>query len=88
MSRYALRIGETAGTARSLRITTGGETVSAVPRNVSRKVAPLMSRSQTYYWTRKWQAGEQETLRELAAGNGIEFSSARDTIRWLLSEDE
>ena len=44
--------------------------------------------SQAYYWEQEWQAGEQETLGELAAGKGVTFQGARDAIRWLMSEDE
>lgn len=43
--------------------------------------------NQLYYWTRKWQEGEQEALREIEAGKGRRFESARDAIHWLLSDD-
>jgi hypothetical protein len=59
-----------------------------LPRYASHKVAPLMSRSQAYYWTRAWQAAEQESLAARAAGESRVFDSAEDAIRYLLSEEE
>lgn len=44
--------------------------------------------SQLYYWTRVWQANENEAVQELASGKGFEFDSPDDAIHWLLSEDE
>lgn len=43
---------------------------------------------QEYYWSADWQAGEQETLRELAAGGGVEFDNTADLMHWLFSADE
>ncbi|MCY3920690.1 MAG: hypothetical protein OXG38_12935 [Chloroflexi bacterium] len=46
-------------------------------------------KSQDYYWTPEWQAGEREALAEIAAGQTKEFENARDAIRWLLrAKDE
>jgi hypothetical protein len=44
--------------------------------------------AQAYYWAQAWQEGEQAALRDLAAGDSRIFHSARDAIRYLLSEDE
>ncbi|MDP9265289.1 MAG: hypothetical protein M3O91_04105 [Chloroflexota bacterium] len=40
-----------------------------------------------YYWTEAWQAGEQETRRALARGEGRVYDSAKDVIRDLLTND-
>lgn len=43
---------------------------------------------QEYYWTAAWQAGERETLAELAAGRGTTFDTAEEALRYLFSADE
>ena len=43
---------------------------------------------QEYYWTAEWQAGERETLAELAAGRGKTFDTAEEALRYLFSADE
>jgi hypothetical protein len=51
----------------------------------------FVPRSQLYYWTRSWQAGEAEALRELAEGDFLTFSDGTAAAEWLLddeSEDE
>jgi len=45
-------------------------------------------RAQLYYWTAKWQLEEAEALDELARGEGHEFESAADAIRWLDDKDD
>jgi len=44
--------------------------------------------SQLYYWTRAWQAEEQRAVDELARGEGRDFESGVDAVRWLLSDDD
>lgn len=39
------------------------------------------------YWTEAWQAGEQETRRRLARGEGRVYPNAREVIRELLTND-
>lgn len=56
--------------------TNRGGTVLMVPEN------------QLYYWKRAWQADEQRAVAELARGEGREFDSATDAIRWLLADDD
>lgn len=56
---------------------------SPLPHLISRRVAPVASGSQAYYWTRVWQEGERESLGELEAGHGIVFANPRDLIRYL-----
>ena len=48
---------------------------------------PVIPAGQEYYWTEEWQAGERETLAELAAGRGRTFDTAGDALRYLFSAD-
>jgi hypothetical protein len=69
----------------------GQETGSDTPASVDEVLflpARWLPREQEYYWTEGWQAGEQETLRELAQGGGVRFDSTQDLVRWLLGPDE
>jgi hypothetical protein len=47
-------------------------------------------RSQAYYWTRRWQEGERESLEAQASGEAVIFDSddPTDIIRWLLEADD
>ena len=49
---------------------------------------PVIPVGQEYYWTEEWQAGERETLAELAAGRGRTFDTAMDALRYLFSADD
>ncbi len=69
----------------------GQETSSDTPVSVGEvQLLPArwLPREQEYYWTEGWQAGEQETLRELAQGGGVRFDTAQDLVRWLFGPDE
>jgi hypothetical protein len=61
---------------------------SHIPDGASRRIAPVTSEAQAYYWTRVWQEGERETLAALARGEGHTFGDADAAIRYLLSPDE
>ncbi len=41
-----------------------------------------------YYWTRRWQAQERETLEEIRAGDFVRFGEPDAAVRWLLADDE
>lgn len=43
--------------------------------------------AQEYYWTDAWQAGELESLAELAAGGGETFESWEAAIRFLFETE-
>ena len=58
-----------------------------VPSNVTRKIAPLTSASQAYYWSRTWQEQEHAALADLASGKSRTFGNADEAIRYLLSDD-
>jgi hypothetical protein len=51
-------------------------------------VPASISRHQLYYWSKKWQADEAESLAALAAGEGHAFETSQDAMRWLLSGDD
>jgi hypothetical protein len=40
-----------------------------------------------FFWTRRWQAGELESSVARQAGDVREFSSGREAVRWLRSDD-
>lgn len=46
-----------------------------------------VSRRQLYYWTRAWQSEEVAALEELARGEGHEFATMNDALRWLCDPD-
>jgi hypothetical protein len=70
----------------------GGESSGSRPPASLEGLRFLPSRwlpaDQEYFWSAEWQAGEQETLRELGAGGGVEFDNTEDLIRWLFSADD
>lgn len=79
--------------ATAMVITTARPRINAVrsndvPLQASRRIPPLASSTQAYYWTRAWQSGERETLAALGAGEGIEFDSADALVQWLQDDDE
>lgn len=45
-------------------------------------------RSQMYYWSATWQAGERESVRDLQDGRSLMFESGRDAAAWLLADDD
>lgn len=47
-------------------------------------VPPFVPSDQLYYWTAKWQADQNESLRELEAGHSRLFTSADAAILWLV----
>ena len=61
---------------------------SHIPEGASRRIAPVTSEAQAYYWTRVWQEGERETLAALTRGEGRTFRDPDVTIRYLLSTDD
>jgi AbrB family looped-hinge helix DNA binding protein len=47
-----------------------------------------IDRSQTYFWTSRWQQGEREAEEDLRAGRYQDFSSAGDLIKALKDDME
>jgi AbrB family looped-hinge helix DNA binding protein len=46
-----------------------------------------VERSQAYFWTRRWQAGERETDDDLIAGRYKDFASMDDLIADLRGDE-
>ncbi len=61
-------------TAASLRMEVGG-----------RRIPLSIPVSQRYFWTRTWQQGEAESVRDIANGDVRTFADPLDAIRWLLA---
>lgn len=71
--------------ASATRIAVFAETQFTNADPVERGPIPAsIASDQLYYWSSRWQSDEQETLDELARGQGRRFESARDAVRWLL----
>ena len=65
---------------------TAGASASGQDRGL--RVPIFMPTSQAYYWTRDWQDGEAEALRDIEDGRVRRFASGAEAARWLLSPDE
>jgi hypothetical protein len=48
----------------------------------------FVPRDQLYYWTREWQSGEAEALRELAEGDFFTFHDGTSAAEWLLDDTD
>lgn len=48
----------------------------------------IVPSSQDYYWSRAWQQGEQESVRELEAGEALTFPDMDAALAYLMSDDE
>jgi hypothetical protein len=56
----------------------------------SRRIVPLfVPADEAYYWSRHWQQGVAESMRDLQAGDFKDFDSddPNDVARWLLDVD-
>jgi hypothetical protein len=63
--------------------------VAATVASTGKNRPPLfVSRKQLYYWTKEWQAGEAEALRDVAEGRSRTFESGADAADWLLSDED
>lgn len=85
---YIVRLGASSTSMTDVQVRPGAAMNTPLPWYASRRLAPLVSPSQAYYWTRAWQAAEQESLAAREAGESKVFESAEDAIRYLLSEDD
>ncbi|GAB4477276.1 MAG: AbrB/MazE/SpoVT family DNA-binding domain-containing protein [Anaerolineales bacterium] len=47
----------------------------------------VVDRSQAYFWTSRWQQGEQEAEEDLRSGRVSTFDSVEDLIEDLTGED-
>ena len=48
----------------------------------------MVDRSQAYFWTERWQAGEREAEANLQSGHYQDFDSIEDLLADLESDDE
>lgn len=85
---YQVVAGTTGSSMGPLQFRLNSDVSTPLPSNVSRRIPPLTSTGQLYYWTRAWQEGEAEAMAERARGDTYRFENTDDAIRWLLSEDE
>jgi len=62
--------------------------VSTQTAPAAESVPPSIPRDQLYYWSHQWQDDEAESLRELEEGQGREFGSAAEALRWLFDPSD
>ena len=78
-------------TEESVTLSVASESASAIPSFVGAShrgdLPVIVNRAQAYYWTRAWQKGEAESLREIQGGHAVRFNDADAALRWLLSAD-
>ena len=66
----------------------GQTDVALMPPLVPATIPLSIDRGQAIYWSYAWRAGEEETRKALAEGQGKTFPNAQEAIRWLLSSDD
>ena len=54
--------------------------------HLSPKIA--IDRSQAYFWTKRWQTGEQEAQADIEGGNTTRFDNVDDALGFLDSAEE
>ena len=62
--------------------------ISDTPLVASEDVPAAIPRDQLYYWTHKWQVGQNESIREIEEGSSRVFTSFSDVARWLLDPSD
>jgi hypothetical protein len=75
--------------------TSGGTTAVSAPMAAAantpklpmQRIPLFVPSDQVYYWSHAWQDSQKRSETQLAAGECVEFDSARDLVRWLLSDD-
>lgn len=61
-----------------------GSTTTISGERQAHGVPTMIPRSQLYYWTHAWQAGEVTALADLAAGRSRVFQDPRELAKYLL----
>lgn len=51
-------------------------------------MAPVIPNEEAIFWTETWLAGDQETRNEYERGGGRDFATAKDLIRYLISDED
>lgn len=85
MSTVEIRPSDSVGSTGFVRIRSSS--VANLPPARRRRLPVSIPSAQAYYWTRRWQRDEAESVAELERGEGVEFGDANAAIRWLLSDD-
>jgi hypothetical protein len=61
----------------------------SAPPEAHRPALPFaVPRAQLYYWSARWQADEHESLAEMKRGEGCEFDSMLDALKWLFDPED
>jgi hypothetical protein len=55
---------------------------------VSTRIPLFVARDELFFWTRAWQEGERDSAEAREAGEVVEFDSATDLLKWLLSDED
>jgi hypothetical protein len=85
---YIFEFGITSSTVAAREPVSGVHASSSLPDQVTSRAGPFSSISQAYYWKHTWQAGEHESLADLAAGRARTFVDPSAAVRYLLSTDD
>jgi hypothetical protein len=80
-------LSETAAAANTSAVPVDFSTATNSSLPAPRGMPASVPAGELYYWTEAWQVGETETRAALARGEGRTFATARDAIRYLLSND-
>jgi hypothetical protein len=61
---------------------------ASLASTTSRRPPIFVPSGQLYFWTREWQNGEAEALREIENGEARRFPNGKAAADWILSDDE
>ena len=78
-----------AAVRRKANLKEGDLLVAAVEEDGSIRLTPQVTidRSQAYFWTPRWQAGEREADEDIKAGRVKEFANIDEAINYLNNHD-
>jgi hypothetical protein len=65
----------------------GWQAVSTTSNAARHGLPGSIPTDEMFFWTRRWQEGERESALARESGDVREFSSGREAVRWLLSDD-
>ena len=66
----------------------GGQTLTTLSVRHIVTSPLLLQPDQMYYWSKVWEAGEQESREDLVRGDVVTFTDPHDVMRWLFSSDD
>lgn len=83
-----VQIGPRDSVVSSHTIVIRGGVFTNMPKSTRRRRVPAaIPADQAYYWSRRWQHDERESVAEIERGEAHRFEDANAAIRWLLSDD-